>query len=53
MSEYKDQTTCPDCGGKLFVRWDGYLECEDCHEQYAVDEDGVLFTENYIDPYYD
>ena len=49
VNGWTDQTTCPDCGGSLFERWDGYLECEDCGEQYAVGDDGVLFTETYND----
>ena len=51
VNGYTDQTTCPDCGGELHENYSGYLECEDCHEQFAVGDDGILFTENYIDPY--
>ena len=49
---WTDQTTCPDCGGELKENDTGSLECEDCHEQFAVGEDGVLFSE-YYDPYDD
>lgn len=48
MTAYCDQTTCPICGGELEEHWNGCgLVCKDCGQQFAIDDDGSLFSETY------
>ena len=44
---WKDQTTCPDCGGELFENFTSHLECKECGMEFCVDENGELFSETY------